>query len=63
MCVCVDLREKPPAKKEGGGEKGGKTTTTNPEGNKEGTREGPNRLASTGLHVVERVSEHRPSVQ
>ena len=24
MCVCVDLREKPPAKKEGGGRKGEK---------------------------------------
>ena len=83
VCVCVDLREKPPAKKKGGG-KGGETTTTtataaaaaaaaatttttttttNPEGKKEGRREGPNRLVSTGLHVVERVSEHRSSVQ
>ena len=34
------------------------------EGRKEGRRrEGPNRLVSTGLHVVETVSEHRSSVQ
>ena len=31
---------------------------------KEGRRrEGPNRLVSLGLHVVERFSEHRSSVQ
>ena len=36
----------------------------NPEGRTEGRkREGPNRLVSTGLHVVERVSEHRSFVQ
>ena len=38
-----------------------KKKTQRKEGRKEG--EGPNRLVSLGLHVVERFSEHRSSIQ
>ena len=56
MCVCMDVRdiEKRTERKE----------KKKPKGRKEGRRrEGPNRLVSLGLHVVERFSEHRSSIQ
>lgn len=56
VCVCMDVRDKE--------KRAERKEKNNPEGRKEGRkREGPNRLVSTGLHVVERVSEHRSFVQ
>lgn len=56
VCVCMDVRDKEKRTE--------RKEKKKPKGRKEGRRrEGPNRLVSLGLHVVERFSEHRSSIQ